>query len=87
MPTPIQATSPAALGHNQPRRRGPDGRARRKASLVPTHAAHLLFASSKVLRLVTVTAIVGRDDEPGDFWGTDRRRCARPPWGRRGDRS
>ena len=25
---------------------------------------------------MTVTAIVGRDDEPGDFWGTDRRQCS-----------
>ena len=37
----------------------------------------LLFANSKVLRLVTVNAIVGRDDEPGDFWGTDRRHSDR----------
>ena len=34
-----------ASGHNQPRRRGPDARARTKASLDPRMAAHLLFAN------------------------------------------
>jgi hypothetical protein len=42
----------AAVGHNQPRRRRPDARARTKASLDPRVAAHLLFATCATRRAV-----------------------------------
>ena len=68
----------ALSGHNQPRARGPDPRARTKASLCPRAAAHLLFAKGAHLRgAVGPGAVTGTVPAPS-FRGCGSRR--RPCW-------